>query len=188
MSTTLDERARTPYPYEMRAILRLGLLAGVASAVVLPLRAWVAEPIYIASPSMEPTLTVGTLMILDKWTLRRRAPERGEIVSFRSPVDAEDMVKRVIAVPGDVVELRQKKVWLNGKPVDEDYAVHDRPSERLEGDDLGPLAVPPDSFFVLGDNRDESKDSTVWRTPSGERLYFLPRAALQGLVRSLPWT
>ena len=66
-------------------------------------------------------------------------------------------------------------------------AVHDRANERLEGDDLGPLEVPPGSYFVLGDNRDESKDSTVWRSASGERVYFLPASSLQGIVRSLPW-
>jgi signal peptidase I len=160
----------------------------LALAVVLPVRAWVAEPITIASASMEPTLRVGTLMILDKWSLSGRRPRRGEIVSFRSPVDEEDLVKRVIAVPGDTVELRAKKVYVNDKAVEEPYAVHDRPNEKLEGDDLGPLTVPPGSYFVLGDNRDESKDSSVWRSASGERVYFMTAAELQGVVRGLPWT
>jgi signal peptidase I len=163
-------------------------LLGLALAVVLPVRAWIAAPITIASASMEPTLRVGTLMILDKWSLAGRRPRRGEIISFRSPVDAEDLVKRVIGVPGDTVELRAKKVFINGAPLDEPYAVHDRSNEKLEGDDLGPLTVPPASFFVLGDNRDESKDSSVWRSKSGERVYFLPASALQGIARSLPWT
>ena len=167
--------------------MRLARLFALAAAVVLPVRAWVGEPIVIASASMEPTLTVGTLLILDKWTLRRRLPARGEIVSFRSPVSPEDMVKRVIAVPGDVVELRDKQVLVNGKAVDEDYVVHRRPNERLEGDTLGPLTVPEGAYFVLGDNRDESDDSSVWRSKSGERVYFLTRGALQGIVRPLPW-
>jgi signal peptidase I len=172
----------------MRGLVRILYLLGLALAVVLPVRAWIAEPITIASASMEPTLRVGTLMILDKWSLAGRRPRRGEIISFRSPVDAEDLVKRVIGVPGDTVELRAKKVFINGAPLDEPYAVHDRSNEKLEGDDLGPLTVPPASFFVLGDNRDESKDSSVWRSKSGERVYFLPASALQGIARSLPWT
>jgi signal peptidase I len=171
----------------MTSFLRLARLLALAAAVVLPVRTYVAEPIRIASASMEPTLTVGTLLILDKWTLRRRTPARGEIVSFRSPVSEEDMVKRVIAVPGDVVELREKRVLVNGKPLDEDYAVHRRANEQLEGDNLGPLTVPEGSYFVLGDNRDESDDSSVWRSKSGERVYFLTRGALQGIVRPLPW-
>lgn len=163
------------------------LLLLVALGVALPFRAWVAEPITIASASMEPTLRVGTLMILDKWTLSGRGPRRGEIISFRSPVGAEDLVKRVIAVPGDEVEIRAKRVYVNGKPLEEPYAVHDRADERLNGDDLGPLTVPDRSYFVLGDNRDESNDSSVWKSTSGERVYFLRKDALQGVVRPLPW-
>ena len=163
-------------------------LLALALAVVLPVRSWIAEPITIASASMEPTLRVGTLMILDKWSLSGRRPRRGEIISFRSPVEAADMVKRVIAVPGDTVEIRAKKVFVNEKPLAEPYVVHDRAGEHLEGDDLGPLTVPAGGYFVLGDNRDESKDSTVWRNPAGERVYFLPAASLQGVVRALPWT
>ncbi|HXS99382.1 MAG TPA: signal peptidase I [Elusimicrobiota bacterium] len=171
----------------MSRIGRALYLVGLALAVVLPLRAWVAEPITIASASMEPTLRVGSLMILDKWSLSGRRPRRGEIVSFRSPIEAEDLVKRVIAVPGDTVEIRDKRVIVNDQPLTEPYAVHDRPNERLEGDDLGPLTVPAASYFVLGDNRDESKDSSVWKSSSGERVYFTPASSLQGVVRNLPW-
>ena len=171
----------------MPGLARSVFLIALALAVVLPFRAWVAEPITIASASMEPTLKVGRLMILDKWSLRGRAPRRGEIVSFRSPVGPEDLVKRVIGVPGDVVEIRTKKVFVNGQALDEPYVMHDRPLAPLEGDDLGPLTVPEKSFFMLGDNRDESNDSSVWKTPSGERVYFLRAEALQGLVRPLPW-
>lgn len=171
----------------MPGLARLTFLLAVALAVVLPARAWLGEPITIASASMEPTLRVGALMILDKWTLGRRPPRRGEVVSFRSPVGDEDLVKRVIGTPGDVVEIREKKVYVNGRAMTEPYAVHDRPLARLEGDDLGPLTVPDGAFFMLGDNRDESNDSSVWKTASGERVYFVRRPALQGLVRPLPW-
>lgn len=172
----------------MPGLRRLAFLLAVALAVVLPLRAWVFVPITIASPSMEPTLEVGTLLILDKWTLSGRGPHRGEIISFRSPVGPEDLVKRVIALPGETVEMRAKKVFIDGGELSEPYAVHSRSQERLEGDDLAPLAVPDRCYFVLGDNRDESKDSSVWRGPSGERIHFVCRPAIQGLVRRLPWT
>lgn len=171
----------------MPGLARAAFLFVLALGVVLPFRTWVAEPITIASASMVPTLRVGTLMILDKWTLHARSPRRGDIISFRSPVGPEDLVKRVIAVPGDTVELRAKKVWLNGRPLDEPFAFHDRPDARLEGDDLGPLTVPPRHYFVLGDNRDESNDSSVWKSSSGERVYYLRESALQGFVRPLPW-
>lgn len=184
----LDRVGAPGYPIEMPGLSRFLYLLALSLAVVLPLRAWVAEPITIASPSMEPTLRVGTLLILDKWTLSGRGPRRGDIVSFRSPVEAVDLVKRVIAVPGETVELRGKRVFVDGRELSEPYAVHSRPEERLEGDDLAALVVPERCYFVLGDNRDESKDSSVWKTPSGERIYFVRREALQGLVRRLPWT
>ena len=171
----------------MPQFARLAYLLALALAVVLPIRAWVLEPITIASASMEPTLRVGTLMILDKLSLAGRVPQRGDVISFRSPVGSEDLVKRVIAVPGDVVEIRAKKVFVNDKELDEPYVVHDRANERLDGDNLGPLTVPEKSYFVLGDNRDESNDSSVWKTAAGERVYFLNAAAIQGVVRRLPW-
>jgi signal peptidase I len=188
MSTTLVETRRFGYPYIMPTLTRLPYLFLAALTVVLPVRLWVAEPITIASASMTPEFRVGTLMILDKWTLRRRRPARGDVISFRSPLDGnEDMVKRVIAVPGETVEIRAKQVFVDGRALAEPYAVHDRPNARLDGDDLGPLTVPPDSYFVLGDNRDESNDSSVWKGPDGRRIYFLRGGAVQGYVRSLPW-
>ena len=187
LSTTLEEDRNSGYPYIMPEFARGAYLLALALAVVLPVRAWVLEPITIASASMEPTLRVGTLLILDKLSLELHAPERGDVISFRSPVGVEDLVKRVIAVPGDVVEIRAKKVLVNGRELDEPYVVHDRPNERLDGDTLGPLTVPDNSYFVLGDNRDESNDSSVWKTAAGERVYFLKAASLQGIVRRLPW-
>lgn len=165
---------------------RLLFLLAVALAVVLPVRLWVLEPIYIASASMEPTLPVGRHLFTDKLTLRLRSPRRGDIVVFVSPVGEEDeAVKRVIALPGETVELKEKKVFVNGQELDEPYARHTRAMEKLEGDNLGPLVVPPGKLFVLGDNRDESKDSSVWKDAAGERLYFLPTASVRGVVRGV---
>ena len=169
---------------ELGRLLKLVL---IALAVVLPIRAWVAEPIYVASPSMEPTLKTGTMLILDKLTLRVRPPRRGDILSFRSPVDSHDLLKRVIALPGETIEMREKVVFINGKELDEPYVVHSRPGERLEGDTMGPLVVPDKGFFVLGDNRDESNDSSVWKDLEGNPVRFLRLRLIQGIVRRLPW-
>ncbi len=168
-------------------LLRFLKLPAIALAIVLPVRYLVAEPVYVASPSMEPALKTGTLLILDKLTLRLRAPRRGDIVSFRSPVDEHDLIKRVVAVPGETVEMREKIVFINGKELDEPYAVHSRSGERLAGDTIAPLVVPADSYFVLGDNRDESNDSTSWKDAAGNPVRFLGRRLVQGIVRRLPW-
>jgi signal peptidase I len=164
---------------------RLLFLVCVALAIVLPIRYWVVEPIYIATPSMEPRLPVGGHVWMDKVTLRWRIPRRGEIIVFRSPVgDDHEFVKRVIAVPGDTVELREKSLYLNDQPVYESFVKHTRKDEKLLGDDIGPLKVPEGALFVLGDNRDESKDCSVWADPStGEPVRFLPLKNVRGLVR-----
>ena len=166
---------------------RLLKLLAIALAVVLPVRAWVAEPVYVASPSMEPTLKTGTMLILDKLTLCMRPPQRGDVLSFRSPVDEHDLLKRVIALPGETVEMREKVVFINGKELEEPYAVHSRAGERLQGDNIGPLLVPEKGFFVLGDNRDESNDSSVWKDAEGNPVRFLRMRLIQGIVRRLPW-
>ena len=159
------------------------VLAGVGLTV--PLRRWVIEPIYVASASMEPTLRVGARLFSDKLTLRLRPPLRGDIVLFPSPTgEALSMGKRVISVPGETVEIRAKKVFINGVELLEPYAVHSRGQIRLEGDDLGPLQVPEGTVFVLGDNRDVSDDATVWKSKDGRPIYFLPASTITGIVRS----
>jgi len=163
---------------------RLLFLLSVAVSIALALRLWVCEAIYVASGSMEPTLPVGAHLIVDKVTLRLRPPRRGDIVTFHSPTGEDvDLAKRVIAVPWDTVEMREKKVFINGKELEEPYAVHKRADERLIGDDLSPLNVPEGKVFLLGDNRDESEDATVWKDSSGTPVHFIDISGLQGVVR-----
>jgi signal peptidase I len=166
---------------------RLLKLVAIALAVVLPARAFLAEPVYVASPSMEPALKTGTMMILDKLTLRTRPPKRGDIVSFRRTADTQDLLKRIVALPGETIELREKAVFINGKKLEEPYAVHNRAAERLAGDTMEPIKVPENSFFVLGDNRDESNDSSVWKDAEGQAAPFLRLRFIQGIVRRFPW-
>lgn len=128
-------------------------------AVVLTffLITFVAESFVVNGHSMEPTLHDGERVIVNKLVYRFRQPRRGEIVVFRYPKDpAKDFIKRVVAVPGDTVEMRRGKLFLNGQPVDESYAVgfgYGNFSEKV---------VPPGHYFVLGDNRSNSEDSRMF--------------------------
>jgi len=166
---------------------RLLFLVAAALAIGMCVRWWVLEPISVASPSMEPTLPTGTYLFLDKVTLRLRPLRRGDVVVLRSPEgEGRDLIKRVVALPGESVELRDKKVFINGRELEEPYVQHKREGERLEGDNLGPLAVPEGGVFVLGDNRDESRDSSVWKDPAtGEPIRFVRREDVRGLVRGV---
>ena len=143
---------------------------------------------YIASESMAPTLYVGQRLIMDKLVFRFRSPQRGEIIVFRSPVEEQDneSVKRVIALSGDKVEIRHKEVWLNGEKQLEVYAQHTKPNVLLDGDDLGPLTIPPGALFVLGDNRDNSYDCATWKDPATRKsIFFLPLSSVTGKIRGI---
>ncbi|MFH1379807.1 MAG: signal peptidase I [bacterium] len=161
------------------------IVIGIILAIIL--RLFVIEGIYVASGSMEPTLTVGQQLFLEKLTLRFRAPRPGEIIVCTSPVDKrKDLIKRVIGLPGDEIAIYKKIIFLNGLPLNEEYVQHTRASERLKGDTLEPVRVPPNMVFVAGDNRDESGDSRDWIDPAtGEKIYFIPFSDIKGRVISL---
>lgn len=163
-------------------------LTVIAVGITLCLRTFVVDTIVVASGSMEPTLAVGNHYWVNRAVYRWRDPQRGEIIVFKSPVDDEKgLIKRVIGVPGDAVELRDKKVYLNGKLLEEPYAVYKRAGERLAGDNLGPLQVPERNLFVLGDDRDESEDSTTWKDPrTGQSIFYVPFKNIKGKLIQIP--
>jgi len=119
--------------------------------------------------SMEPTLPIGTRFV----TMRTSSAVRGDIITFISPLDpAASFAKRVVAVGGDTVQIWGKRLFVNGKEVAEPYVVHadstvypnlpHLPEPYRSRDYFGPYRVPPETFFVLGDNRDRSSDSRYW--------------------------
>jgi len=169
-------------------IRRLLFLVALAVGITWLLRTFVIDTISVASGSMEPTLDVGTHYLVNRWVYHFHPPERGDIIVFTSPVDgATGFIKRVIAIPGDTVELREKKVFLNGKPLEEPFTVYKRPADLLAGDNLGQLTVPENEVFVLGDNRDESFDSTTWKNPqTGAHIYFLEMSKIKGRLIQIP--
>jgi len=156
------------------------LFLGVVGAAIV--RTYFFETAAIESGSMEPTLYVGAHYLVNRFVYRLHGPQRGDIISFVSPIDHKTLfVKRVIGVAGDQIQLKDKRVILNGTPLDEPYAIHKRAGERLVGDNIGPMTVPEGSVFVLGDNRDESFDSSVWTDPqTGAPIYFLPTSSIRG--------
>ncbi|MCF8027076.1 MAG: signal peptidase I [Desulfobacteraceae bacterium] len=174
-------------------------LEAIAIAVVLALfiRAFVVQAFKIPSGSMEPTLQVGDHILVNKFIYGIRLPvtntkmipvsrpERGDIMVFEYPVEPDkDFIKRVVAVPGDVVEIRDKKVYVNGRLVDQ-YTVKHTEKRVLPGtvnarDNFGPVIVPEDAYFVLGDNRDNSYDSRFWG--------FVKDSAIKGEAFIIYWS
>ena len=125
-----------------------------ASILALLCITFIARAFTVDGPSMLPTLADGERLLIDQVTYRFRPPRRGEIVVFRYPASPDHyFVKRIIGIPGDVVAIENGCLVVNGQPIDEPYI-----AERMWGQ-LPPTEVPADAYFVLGDNRNNSKDS-----------------------------
>jgi signal peptidase I len=169
---------------EQPPLTRFLFLVLVAIVAALLLQHFVVDIIQVTSSSMAPTVNVGSRYLLDKITFHFRKPRVGDVVAFPSPVlKGHNLVKRVIAVEGDTLQIKKKDVFINGKEIAEPYAFHSRDTVILVGDNLGPLAVPEGMAFVMGDNRDESEDSRDWKDEtSGEHIYFIPTNKLLGRV------
>ena len=168
-------------------IKRIIVIVVITVSVLMGVRAYIVEPIYIASQSMEPTLYKGHRLFLDKLVYKFRKPKRGEVISFKSPVQEQhDFVKRVIAIENDIIQIKNKKVYINNQPQMEIYVKYTRENENLKGDNIGPYRVPEGHIFVLGDNRDNSNDSSTWKnSETGEPIYFLNLSLVEGKVRGI---
>jgi signal peptidase I len=124
-----------------------------------------AEAFKVPAPSMVPTFLVGDHVLADKWAYLSGEPERGDLVIFRYPRSRKTIyfLKRCVAIGGDVVEIRDRDLHVNGNKVEEPYAAFFMEGEVVEGmDNFGPFTVPDDKMFVLGDNRHNSNDSRFW--------------------------
>lgn len=150
---------------------------GWAIIIALAIRSSVVQAFWVPSGSMLPTIQIGDHIFVNKLAyavhlpfigtevMKIREPVRGEIVVFVSPADhSTDLIKRVVAVAGDTVEVRRKKLFVNGQPVEDAHAYFAEPAVVQGGprDNFGPVTVPPGKFFVMGDNRDRSLDSRYW--------------------------
>lgn len=151
----------------------------VALIIALFIRTFIVQTFKIPSGSMEGTLSIGdylivnkfiygiTIPLIDKKILNIKHPQQGDIIVFAYPKDeSKDFIKRIVGIPGDQVEIRDKKVYVNGVPYNNPHAVfrdnNILPDRQAPRDNFGPVRVPRNSYFVMGDNRDNSYDSRFW--------------------------
>ena len=137
----------------------------IAVLLALVIRTFVVQAFKIPSGSMLPTLQIGDHILVSKFLYYFQPIQRGEIIVFKFPQDeSRDFIKRVIGLPGETLEIRGKQILINGKPLDEPYAVYGDWSVPRLGDreQFGPIVIPPGRLFMMGDNRDHSMDSRIW--------------------------
>jgi signal peptidase I len=159
----------------------------IALLLALLIRTFIVQAFKIPSGSMEKTLLIGDHILVSKFSygthipneipfintklfddivLFSSVPERGDIIVFKFPKDeTRDFIKRVIGLPGDLLEVRRQKVYINSKPYEDARARHtESPSDSplVPRDDFGPILIPDGHVFVMGDNRENSQDSRYW--------------------------
>jgi len=175
----------------------------IAVILALFIRTFVVQAFKIPTGSMEENLLIGDHLLVNKFVFgptvspleRKLLPvteiKRGDVIVFKYPEEPErDFIKRVIGLPGETLEVREKKVYVNGSPLDEPYAHYLQPvaspSEFHEvtsfdvRERYGPVTVPVNHYFVMGDNRDNSQDSRYWG--------FLPRGNVKGKALIIYWS
>lgn len=174
----------------------------VAIVLALFIRTFVIQAFKIPSGSMKQTLLIGDHILVNKFIygikmpflqktiIPIKNPKHGDIVVFKFPEEPDkDFIKRVVAVEGDVIEVRNKQVYLNNKRLNHDFGIHTDPyvlpardnrGKKQPRDNFGPVVVPPHSLFVMGDNRDQSYDSRFWG--------FVDLKAVKGKALIIYWS
>ena len=196
---SINPNAPQPEPVIKKKSLIREYSESIAIAILLALviRTYLVQAFKIPSGSMEDTLAIGDHLLVskfiygtklpfgDKRVLTLRDPRQGDVIVFEYPEDpSKDFIKRVVGTPGDVVEGKDKKVYVNGKLYVNPHEIHKEkdiiPKEMNPRDTFGPVTVPTNSYFVMGDNRDRSYDSRFWK--------FVKRDQIKGLAFIKYWS
>jgi signal peptidase I len=165
----------------------------VALVLALIIRTFVVQAFKIPSESMVETLLVGDHLLVskfsygvklpftDKTIIKTGDPQHGDVIVFEYPENRDlDYIKRIIGLPGDVIELKSNVLYRNGEKVDEPYKRVEPVPMGGNRSTFGPITVPPDKYFVMGDNRDHSQDSRYWG--------FVPREYIRGKAWVIYWS
>lgn len=201
--TSADDDTAPKTPAPATAVKKKHIIREYAESIVMAvilaliIRTFVVQAFKIPSGSMEDTLAVGDHILVnkfiygtkipltDKTLLKIRDPRRGDVIVFEYPEDpSKDFIKRVVGTPGDEVQVKDKRVYVNGKLYENPHEVHKEketiPKEANPRDFFGPVKVPANSYFVMGDNRDRSYDSRFWG--------FVKRKQIKGLAFIKYWS
>jgi signal peptidase I len=150
---------------ELRGWARDLLLAlGLATVIIV----FLYQPVKVEGTSMAPLLSDQERIFINKFVYRFEPIERGDVVVFWYPLDrSKSFIKRVVGLPGETVEIRQGRVYVDGKRLDEPYV----PAQYADASAYGPVRIPPDEYFLMGDHRVSSNDSRVFGSVPSRYIY-----------------
>jgi signal peptidase I len=160
----------------MKSILEWIALIVIAWLISFVIRMFIFDTRIVPTGSMLPTIQLEDRVIFDKLFYHFDTLERGDIIMFQPPPasgESDDLVKRIIGLPGETIEVREGKVWINGKALEEPY-LNQAPKYTY-----GPIEIPEGTYFMMGDNRNNSKDSHIWGV--------LPKENIKGRVLLRYW-
>ena len=201
--TTTRPAAAEPVPFRKSTLREYFESIVIAVILALFIRTFVVQAFKIPTGSMENNLLIGDHLLVNKFVfgptttglervlLPMGTIHRGDVIVFKYPEEPErDFIKRVIGLPGETIEMKAKKIYINGEPLDEPYvhfleppsnetSIHEVTSVDVR-ERYGPVTVPPDQYFVMGDNRDNSQDSRYWG--------FLQRDYVKGKALIIYWS
>lgn len=159
MSDYQRSRITIPRKSGFRGLLEWVMVVAGALLIALVVKSFLIQAFYIPSESMLPALKINDRVLVNKLSYRLGDIDRGDVVVFEGPGDEKDrdLIKRVVGLPGDTVEVREGRVEINGKPLAEPYLLPSARSEPLT--EVSKWVIGPDQYFVMGDNRSNSRDS-----------------------------
>jgi signal peptidase I len=168
----MDPKPQTPPGARSGLLTALSWVRDLAFSVLLAviLIVFIYQPVKVEGTSMMPALTDQERIFINKFTYRfgTGAIERGDLVVFWFPLDrSKSYIKRVIGLPGDVVQVDNGTVFVNGERLQEPYV----PDDYRDHQSLSPVTVPAENYFVLGDHRSSSNDSRAWGTVERKYIY-----------------
>jgi signal peptidase I len=160
-SGTVPEVEGKGKPSGLRNVLEWVVIAGGALLVAFVIKTFLLQAFYIPSLSMAPTLTVNDRVLVNKLSYDLHDINRGDVVVFESPPNegsqTKDLIKRVIGLPGETVEAHDGRIYVNGQELEEPYLGPDVSTQPFEK-----VTIPPDHYWVMGDNRPNSRDSRFY--------------------------
>lgn len=143
--------------------------------IVVIIRVFIFDPVRVDGPSMDTTLANGQILILDKMSYRKNDIKRFDIVVIK--LDNKKIIKRVIGLPNEVVEVKDNTIYINGKEINDPYASTD--TDDFDMGKIGLIKIPGDSYLVMGDNREVSLDSRYAEVGTIKREKILGKATLR---------